>query len=53
MSQKNDEMQSLSTVATEKPLYVKPEVVATYNEPDLEKEFAHVYGESFVDLFGG
>jgi len=36
----------------EKPQYVKPEVIASYSEQTLEKEFANVYGDSFVDLFG-
>jgi len=36
----------------EKPQDVKPEVIASYSEQTLEKEFANVYGDSFVDLFG-
>jgi hypothetical protein len=36
----------------EKPEHIKPEVVAIYQEKDLEKEFANVYGATFVDLFG-
>lgn len=37
----------------EKPLYSKPEVIATYSKEQLEKKFAHAYGAgSFVDLFG-
>jgi hypothetical protein len=36
----------------EKPEYIKPEIIATYSRQKLEKEFAHTYGNSFVDLFG-
>jgi len=35
----------------EKPKYFKPEVVATYSEQELAKEFVNVYGATFVDLF--
>ena len=54
MNNQKDEHQK-----SEKPQYIKPEVVATYSKQELEKEFANVYGQSgggggnaFVDLFG-
>ncbi len=35
-----------------KPKYVKPEVVASYSERDLEEELSEAYGQTHVDLFG-
>ena len=34
-----------------KPGYLKPAIVATYTEEELSKEFASVYGATFVDTF--
>ena len=32
--------------------YEKPRILLTYQAEDLEKEFADVFGQTFVDLFG-
>jgi len=50
MNNQKDEHQKSDN--SEKPQYIKPEVVATYSQQEIENEFAHTYGQSFVDLFG-
>jgi hypothetical protein len=54
---KNQKDEHQKSEKSEKPQYIKPEVVATYSKQELEKEFANVYGASggggSVDLFGG
>jgi hypothetical protein len=52
MNNQTDKNQQPPKREPEKPEYIKPEVVAVYQEQDLEKEFANVYGMTFVDLFG-
>ncbi|MEN8216254.1 MAG: hypothetical protein ABFS56_07725 [Pseudomonadota bacterium] len=52
MIPQNSDNQASAKTEAEKPQYVKPEVIASYSEQALEKEFANVYGDSFVDLFG-
>ena len=52
MNNQKDKNQQSTKKEAENPKYVKPAVVATYSEQELEKEFAHVYGHTFVDLFG-
>ena len=44
MNNQKDEHQKFDK--SEKPQYIKPKVVATYRSPELEKEFANVYGTS-------
>jgi len=48
MNNQKDEHQKSDN--SEKPQYIKPEVVATYSQQEIENEFAHTYGQSFVDL---
>jgi len=48
MDNQKDEHQKSDN--SEKPQYIKPEVT-TYSKQEIEKEFAHTYGQSFVDLF--
>lgn len=50
MEKQQEEKQQ--TEPQEKPLYIKPEVIATYSKEQLEKKFTYVYGGSGVDLFG-
>lgn len=40
------------TGATPKAQYVKPAVVATHSNQQLKEQFALVYGQTHVDLFG-
>jgi len=51
MNNKKDKNQQPMKKEVEKPKYFKPEVVATYSEQELAKEFVNVYGATFVDLF--
>jgi hypothetical protein len=50
MDKQQDKKQQ--TEPPEKPLYRKPEVIATYSKEDMERAFGHAYGQSTVDLFG-
>ncbi len=52
MNQQKQYNEKQQPEAQEKPLYIKPEVIATYSKEQLEKKFTHVYGGSGVDLFG-
>ncbi len=51
MNNEKDKNQQAVKKEGDKPEYFKPKVVATYNEQELSKEFANVYGATFVDLF--
>ena len=52
MNNQKDNNQQTKKKEGDKPEYFKPAVLATYSEQELSKEFANVYGQTFVDLFG-